>query len=1170
METLSDKSRVSSSNQGLDSPSINVPFQNSSGPLSLVETQVKVVEKMDRNGIGNVSVDHTRKKRGRKKISVESFKDAKGINEGDVLIKSLKVVGENVRSIRRSARKVRDKGSTSNGLNNEVQESQNIDEESKEVDEDGDDEEEEETGDLEHGFSMGDLVWVKIKSHPWWPGQIYNPLDASATAEKYKRRNSLLVVCFGDGTFAWCYPYQLKPFRENFKQFANQGSSKNFLRAVKEAVNEIGRLVVFEMACSCLASEQITLMPVATNAGIKEGVAVPYAGIEGLSVTEFEPAEFIEDLKSIAQGVSMDNMLELVVLKRRLSAFYCAKGYGQLPRYHEPTGILDLNDSAGNGIRREDNVEGGKADLSGSPVEADWLSLPVDSGVGKTGITISRRFHGITEAELFQTKKQRSIAELLAGESNVKHDEACIGGLTEEVSKSGKETVRPRKRKKNMGSEVEHNNYAAEELIDSDKQTSASRTRKRDFDTEDGIVNNEAEEDTISVETTPSTRNGRIKKGSEFGNNGDVAEETTLSGKQMPSRTRKRSKRSEVGNVNDVAKEAPISSKQTIGPMTRNTFQDPKVGDANHVVQELTFSGEPISESREKRTHKGKDVGDEKNVAEELSPAAKQTTESRIVENSLQSDLGNGSDIVTEGAGGSKQTSLSQMPNKTKLSGALSAAGENKASNVENDVLGIGTGIKSGSSLRERKKSKYLSPPYTNLGQRHRNLVSTNETEKESPSISHVEESLVRTADQFTVSHTITRCNVEPSQKELSKDSHSVGNPSGSSSPLKLKEFPTKPVLEEGNTSAHEMLSDFRSAALDPLYLTENQSDDSIKGFFTKMRSSVYRDGSDFKIYNKYLAGGGSRKRISLDTEADLPGKDTYETGHPKSEGNTERKKRKKKGDETLRSPKMNSKHAGGTSDMQMSPNVEDNGVQSVVALLLTFAEGVSLPSKEGLITTFSTFGDIRESETKVIEDSGCAQVVFARSSDAEEAYNNFGKIRNSFGSAVVSYRLRYLSVVSRASETVGNSHQQDDHLPSSMEGGNTQRNQSALGSQVGEVPPLELVRGNLQMTTSVLEKSWANLSLEVKANLDGEIKDLLNKETVVVRVIGRIVFHCEMVCLGKGVEAHRLLCIVDYQCVEGVEYFFLGHRICAKDFGTSRVSPGTGLDNMMESATLY
>ncbi|KAI3726014.1 hypothetical protein L1987_65811 [Smallanthus sonchifolius] len=43
-----------------------------------------------------------------------------------------------------------------------------------------------------HDFFVGDFVWGKIKSHPWWPGQIYDPCDASDYAATLKRKDGLL------------------------------------------------------------------------------------------------------------------------------------------------------------------------------------------------------------------------------------------------------------------------------------------------------------------------------------------------------------------------------------------------------------------------------------------------------------------------------------------------------------------------------------------------------------------------------------------------------------------------------------------------------------------------------------------------------------------------------------------------------------------------------------------------------------------------------------------------------------------------------------------------------------------------------------------------------------------------------------------------------------------
>ncbi|KAG0451845.1 hypothetical protein HPP92_026264 [Vanilla planifolia] len=39
-----------------------------------------------------------------------------------------------------------------------------------------------------HGFRTGDMVWGKVKSHPWWPGHIFNEAFASLLCEEQKGR----------------------------------------------------------------------------------------------------------------------------------------------------------------------------------------------------------------------------------------------------------------------------------------------------------------------------------------------------------------------------------------------------------------------------------------------------------------------------------------------------------------------------------------------------------------------------------------------------------------------------------------------------------------------------------------------------------------------------------------------------------------------------------------------------------------------------------------------------------------------------------------------------------------------------------------------------------------------------------------------------------------------
>nr|GEY27559.1 Tudor/PWWP/MBT superfamily protein isoform 1 [Tanacetum cinerariifolium] len=78
----------------------------------------------------------------------------------------------------------------------------------------------------EGDFSVSDLVWGKVRSHPWWPRQIFDPPDASEQAVKHHKKDCFLVVYFGDQTFAWNESAVLKPFRRKAVDSTSNGSEK--------------------------------------------------------------------------------------------------------------------------------------------------------------------------------------------------------------------------------------------------------------------------------------------------------------------------------------------------------------------------------------------------------------------------------------------------------------------------------------------------------------------------------------------------------------------------------------------------------------------------------------------------------------------------------------------------------------------------------------------------------------------------------------------------------------------------------------------------------------------------------------------------------------------------------------------------------------------------------
>ncbi len=76
-------------------------------------------------------------------------------------------------------------------------------------------------------YAVGDLVWVQVKGHPVWPGQVMNPDTAPKTARAQKRKDeSILVAFFGDASFGWFDEDVVQPFKENLETYKKQRNAK--------------------------------------------------------------------------------------------------------------------------------------------------------------------------------------------------------------------------------------------------------------------------------------------------------------------------------------------------------------------------------------------------------------------------------------------------------------------------------------------------------------------------------------------------------------------------------------------------------------------------------------------------------------------------------------------------------------------------------------------------------------------------------------------------------------------------------------------------------------------------------------------------------------------------------------------------------------------------------
>ncbi|KAJ6814144.1 uncharacterized protein M6B38_140105 [Iris pallida] len=423
-----------------------------------------------------------------------------------------------------------------------------------------------------------------------------------------------------------------------------------------------------------------------------------------------------------------------------------------------------------------------------------------------------------------------------------------------------------------------------------------------------------------------------------------------------------------------------------------------------------------------------------------------------------------------------------------------------------------------GPGRRERKKSKYLSPPYTDLAGGYSKLMEA------SANISE------------TKRQKSSRALVTRSSSDINKYEAEL---------LEEEEEKSSPSLKFDSVTTAELLAELLALAVNPLHLKRNSLARTVTGFFLKYRSSTFSSGAEFISYQKHvtesvganmeimnkevvnvevvnkevmnvenlnqelgvMSEGGKKsegKRGRRKEKANGESKTLGELGHQASEqsvtkhkaarkrkmakegadsetpaslkvmpvtlsgeGNSGNKKGKRKtegNDEVkidleckpLNIVESDKKEQNPNNDKVMAEgkplevacgdsnsineaslvqkkkkkkkkknedeariglpiglvNNPTNGSEASwkvdsAALHLSFSQGISLPSRENLISEFSKYGPLIESHIELLNETSSARVVFLRSTDAEKAFND--KV-GPFGPPVATYRLHYLT----------------------------------------------------------------------------------------------------------------------------------------------------------------
>ncbi|CAK9154577.1 unnamed protein product [Ilex paraguariensis] len=266
-------------------------------------------------------------------------------------------------------------------------------------------------------YHVADLVWGKVRSHPWWPGQIFDPSAASAKARKYSKKDGHLIAYFGDQTFAWNDASRIKPFQMHFSQMEKQSSMEAFCRAVDCALDEVCRRVEFGLACSCSSEEEYAKIKtqVVLNAGIREESSRRDGSDDFSSAASFMPTTFVQYLKELAQAPSgATDRLEFLIARAQLLAFNRWKGYDQLPVLEVFDGLLENDASIPRSLEKEDSDEVIEDAVAGSEGEEQDPSIKIRSVIRHS---TSRKRKHISGDGLIPSKKERSIVDLIPGSS---------------------------------------------------------------------------------------------------------------------------------------------------------------------------------------------------------------------------------------------------------------------------------------------------------------------------------------------------------------------------------------------------------------------------------------------------------------------------------------------------------------------------------------------------------------------------------------------------------------------------------------------------------------------------------------------------------------------------------------------------------------------------------
>lgn len=228
-----------------------------------------------------------------------------------------------------------------------------------------------------YGFEMGDMVWGKVKSHPWWPGHIFSEAFATPSVRRSKREGHILVAFYGDSSYGWFDPDELVHFEPTFAEKSVQTNVKNFIKAVEEGVDEVSRRSALGLVCHCrkkyrLRAASVNGFFVVDFSDLERNCTYSASQIKKAR-ERFQPKETLDFVRKLALKPRTKVREDLNFVKKKATALAYRKAVFEEddPTYAEAFGIVPSKQSQE--VAPPYRQPSSRAPLSGRLVHAETL-----------------------------------------------------------------------------------------------------------------------------------------------------------------------------------------------------------------------------------------------------------------------------------------------------------------------------------------------------------------------------------------------------------------------------------------------------------------------------------------------------------------------------------------------------------------------------------------------------------------------------------------------------------------------------------------------------------------------------------------------------------------------------------------------------------------------------